>query len=95
MDFGFSLELSDVDLLDAHLDLLDTDVPSKYFVCLHNFFKTSSRHVFKSSSRCFPEMSSRRPQDMSSRRLEDILSVTIFRVSRRLQVVLEDVKLLR
>ena len=37
MHFGFALELSNVDLLnidllDAHLDLLDTDIPSKYFV---------------------------------------------------------------
>ena len=56
MHFGFALELSNVDLLnidllDTHLDLLDTDIPSKYFVCLHNVFKTSSRHVFKMSSR--------------------------------------------
>ena len=33
--FGFALELSDKDLwniylLDTHLDLLDTDIPSKY-----------------------------------------------------------------
>ena len=54
MHFGFALELSNVDLLnidllDTHLDLLDTDIPSKYFVCLHNVFKTSSRHVFKTS----------------------------------------------
>ena len=37
MHFGVALELSNVDLLnidllDAHLDLLDTDIPSKYFV---------------------------------------------------------------
>ena len=56
MNFGFSLELSNVnllniDLLDTHLDLLDADIPSKYFACLHNVFKTSSRHVFKTSSR--------------------------------------------
>ena len=56
MHFGFALELSNVDLLnidllDTHLDLLDTDIPSKYFACLHNVFKTSSRHVFKTSSR--------------------------------------------
>ena len=48
MHFGFALELSNVDLLnidllDTHLDLLDTDIPSKYFACLHNVFKTSSR----------------------------------------------------
>ena len=35
MHFGFTLELSDIDLqniglLDIHLDLLDTDIPSKY-----------------------------------------------------------------
>ena len=54
MHFGFALELSNVDLLnidllDTHLDLLDTDIPSKYFACLHNVFKTSSRHVFKTN----------------------------------------------
>ena len=58
MHFGFALELSNVDLLnidllETHLDLLDTNIPSKYFACLHNVFKTSSRHL----------------QDMSSRRL--------------------------
>ena len=56
MHFGFALELSNVDLLnidllDTHLDLLDTGIPSRYFAFLHNVFKTSSRHVFKKSSR--------------------------------------------
>ena len=63
MYFGFALELSNVDLLnidllDTYLDLLDTDIPSKYFAFLHNVFKTSSRRlprclqdVFKTSSR--------------------------------------------
>ena len=55
MHFRFALDSSDIDLLnidllDTHLDLLDTDIPSKYFACLHNVFKTSSRHVFKTSS---------------------------------------------
>ena len=64
MHFGFTLELSNVDLLnidllDTHLDLLDTDIPSKYFACLHNVFKTSSRHVFKTSSRYVFKTSSR------------------------------------
>ena len=40
-----------VDLLDTHLYLLETDIPSKHFVCLHNAFKTSSRLVFQTSSR--------------------------------------------
>ena len=51
MRFGLALELSNVDLLNTHLDLLDTDIPS-------------------------------------------ILLVFIM-FSRRLQDVLEDVKLLR
>ena len=40
-------------------------------------------------------MSSRRLQDMSSRRLADVFSVTIFHLPRRLEDVLEDIKLLR
>ena len=45
MRFGLVLELSNadllnIDLLDTHLDLLDTVIP-KYFACLHNVFKTS------------------------------------------------------
>ena len=60
MHFGFALELSDIDLwntdlLDTHLDLLSldkyTDVPSKYFVCLHKIlkevFKTCLQDIFK------------------------------------------------
>ena len=55
MHFGFTLELSNVDLLnidllDTHLDLLDTDIPSKYFAFLHNVFKTCLQDVFKTSS---------------------------------------------
>ena len=52
MHFGFALELSDIDLwnivnlLDTHLDLIDTDTPNNHFVCLHNVFKTFSRHAF-------------------------------------------------
>ena len=74
---GFTLELSNVDLLnidllDTHLDLLDTDIPSKYFAFLHNVFKTSSRHIFKTCSR--------RLQDMSSRRLEEVFSFLPFLV---------------
>ena len=107
MHFGFALELSNVDLLninllDTHLDLLDTDIPSKYFACLHNVFKTSSRHVFKTSSRHVFKTSSRRLQrnnfsssKTSSRRLARGLENVFKTSSRRLQDVLEDVKLLR
>ena len=38
MHFEFALDCSDtdlsnIDLLDTHLDLLETDIPSKLFVC--------------------------------------------------------------
>ena len=64
MHFGFALELShvdllNIDLLDTHLDLLGTDIPSKYFAFLHNVLKMSSRHVFKTSSRHIFKKSSR------------------------------------
>ena len=64
MHFRFVLELSDIDLwhtdlLDTHLDLIGTDTPNKYIVCLHNLFKTSSKHVFKTSSRHVFKRSSR------------------------------------
>ena len=39
-----------MDLLDIHLDLLDTDLPSKYFVFLQDILMMSSRQVFKTSS---------------------------------------------
>ena len=56
MHFGFAIDSSDTDLwnielVDPHLDLLDTDIPSKHFVCLQNELKTSSRYVFQTSSR--------------------------------------------
>ena len=54
----------------------------------------SSRRLQDMSSRHLQDMSSRRLQDMSSRRLQDVFSVTIFRLPRRLEDVLEDVKLL-
>ena len=51
----------------------------------------SSRRLQDMSSRHLQEMSSRRLQDMSSTRLEDVFNVTIFRLPRRLQDVLQDV----
>ena len=38
-----------MDLLDTHLDLLDTDIAGDYFY-LQGVLKTSSRYVFKTSS---------------------------------------------
>ena len=90
MHFGFALDSSDIDLwnidlLDTHLDLLDTDIPSKYFACLHNVFKTSSRHVFKTSSRHVFKTSSRHVFKTSSRRLQRNNFSSSKTSSRRLQ----------
>ena len=120
MHFGFALELSDIDLwntdlLDTDLDLLSpdkyTDIPSKYFACLHKTFKTSSRHVFKASSRhvfetCLQDVFKTCLQDVFKTCLQDVFKTSSRRLqrsnfsssktsSRRLQDILEDVKLLR
>ena len=104
MHFGFALELSDTDLwnidfFDTHLSLLDTDIPIKYFVCLHSVFKTSSRyafktssrHVFKTSSRHVFETSSRHVFKRSSRRLQHNKFSSSKRSSRHLARCLQDV----
>ena len=97
MYFGIVLELSDinlwnVDLLDTHLDLLDTDIPSKYVVCLHSVFKTSSRYPFKTSITHVFKTSSKHVFNTSSIRLHrNNFSFS----TTSLQDVLEDVKLLR
>ena len=78
MHFRFALDSSDIDLLNidlldqryTHLDLLDTDIPSKHFVCFQDVLKTSSRHVFKTSSRYVFKTSSRHVFKTSSRRLQ-------------------------
>ena len=85
MHFGFALDSSDIyllniDLLDTHLDLLDTDIPNKQSICLQDVLKTSSRHFFKTSSRYIFKTSSKRLQrnnfsssKTSSRHLQDVL----------------------
>ena len=75
MHFVFTLDSSDIDLwdidlLDTHLDLLDTDIPSKHFICLQDVLKTCSRHIFKTSSRHAFKTSSRYVFKMSSRSLQ-------------------------
>ena len=90
--------MKNIDLLDTHLDLLDTDILSKYFACLHNVFKTSSRHVFKTSSRhVFKtssrhvfKTSSRHVFKRSSRRLQHNNSLSLETSSRRLTRCLQD-----
>ena len=104
MHFGFALELPDTDLwnidfFNTHLSLLDTDIPIKYFVCLHSVFKTSSRyvfkassrHVFKTSSRHVFKTSSRHVFKRSSRRLQHNNFSSSKRSSRRLARCLQDV----
>ena len=83
MYFGFALDMSgidlwDIDLLDTDLNLLDTDIPGKHFVCLQDVLKTSWRHVFKTSSRNALKTSWR------------LFTVTIFCLPRRLQEVLRE-----
>ena len=92
MQFGF-LELSDIDLwridlLDIHLDLLDTDIPWKFpsIVSSRRLQDMSSKYLQDMSSRRLQDMSSRRLYHMPSRRLQDVFSVRIFRLPRRLQV---------
>ena len=87
MHFGFALELSDIDLrnidlLDTHLDLLDTDIPSKNF-CLHSVFKASSRQVFKMSSGHVFKTSSRHNFNTSSRYVFKTSSRHVFNTSSR------------
>ena len=48
------IDLLGIDLLDTDLDLIDADIPSKYFVCnrdvktcLKGMFKTCLQDVFK------------------------------------------------
>ena len=70
MYFGFALASSDIDLwnidlLDTHLHLLDTYIPSWYFVCLQDILKMFSRYVFKTCSRRLQDISSRHLQDVS------------------------------
>ena len=91
MNFGSAWELSDIDLwnidlLDTHLDLLDTDIPSKYFVSFHSAFKTSSRHVFNTSSRRL-QRNNVSSSKTSSRRLARCLQYVFKTSSRRLQDV--------
>ena len=88
MHFGFALYLSDIDLWNidlwnTYLDLLDTGVPSKYFVCLHSVFKTSSRYVFKTSSRHVFKTSSRHVFKTSSRHVFKTSSRHVFKTSSR------------
>ena len=69
MHFGFALDLSDIDLLNA--DLLDQRYQERYTHLDFFVSKTSWRCLQDMSSRRLQDMSSGHLQDMSSRRLED------------------------
>ena len=89
--FGFALDLSDIDLwnidlLDTHLDLLDTDITSKNFVCLRDVLKTSSRYVFKTSWRRLQRnnfSSSKTSSRRLARGLENVFKMPSRRLGRR------------
>ena len=100
MHFGFTFDLSDIDLwnidlLDTHLDLLETVIPRKHFVCKYSVFKTSSRHIFKTSSRHAFKTYSRHVFKTSWKRLQRNNFSLSKTYCRRLQDVLEDKKMLR
>ena len=60
-----------------------TDIPSKYFVCLHKIFKTSSRLVFKTSSMHVFKTFSRHVFKTSSRYVFKTFSRHVFKTSSR------------
>ena len=74
MQFGLALELSDIDLWS--IDLLDTHLDLLDIDIPSILFPST--------------VSSRRLQDMSSRCLQDVFSITMFRLPRRLEDVLQD-----
>ena len=99
MHFGFALELSNVDLLnidllDTHLDLLDTGIPSIFL-----FFIMSSRHVFKTCLQDVFSVTTFRFPRLLQDVLQDVFKTSSRHLcktsSRRLQDVLEGAKLLR
>ena len=54
-------------MLDTHFDLLDTDIPSKHFVCLQDVFKTCFQDVLE-DEKLLPR---RRVEDVFQTCLED------------------------
>ena len=94
MHFGFTLELSDIDLwntdlLDTHLGLLNPEISIQISPVSILFVSIKSlRGLQDMSSRHLQDMSSRHLEDMSSRHLQDISSICLQDMSsRRLQDV--------
>ena len=76
MYYGFALDSWDIDfwnidLIDTHLDLLDTNIPSKHFVCLQDVFKTCLQDVFSVTILCLPRCLQEKL--LHWRRVEDVL----------------------
>ena len=65
--------LGNIDLLDTHLDLLGTCIPSMPFFSLQDVL--TWRHLEDMPSKLLQDISSRLLQGMSSRRLENVFSV--------------------
>ena len=80
------IDLRNIDLLDTHLDLLDTDISNKHFVCFQDVLKTSSRHVFKTSWRRL-QRNNFLSSKTSSRSFEDVFKSSCEMSTRRLQEV--------
>ena len=88
MHFEFALDSSDIDLwnidlLNTHLDLLDTDIFSKHFVSLQDVWKTSTRHVFKTSTRHIFKTSTRHIFKTSTRHIFKTSPRHVFKTSPR------------
>ena len=95
---SWDIDLGNIDLLDTHLDLLVTGIPSKHFVCLQEVLKTSSRPVFKTSSRRL-QRNNFSSSKTSSRRLvrffQDVFKTSLQNVFKTSWRPLERQKLLR
>ena len=98
MHSGLALDSSDkdlwnVDMPDTHLDSLDTDILSKYFVCLQYVFKK-----FVSLRKTSYGIEYRPKVYNFEQSVYDIRSIDIFNgqfFARCFQGILEDEKLLR
>ena len=86
------IDLWNIDLLDTYLDLLDTGILNKHFVCLQDVLKTSSRHLFKTPPRhvlkTYWKLFQRNKflsSKTSSKHLQDVFKTSCKMYSRRLQ----------
>ena len=69
------------------LDLLDTDIPSRHFVCLQDVSKPSSRHVFRTPLRHVFKTPLRY---VFNTHLQDVFNTSSRRLERQKIVTLEE-----